>query len=76
MFNIDADAQDDRNASAIKISSLLANWPNNKSLVKGKSIFYSPKNRNEERETHINFINNIDIGNEKSNKKSNFSPKE
>ena len=44
--------------------------------MKGKSIFYPPKNRNEERETHINFINNIDIGNEKSNKKSNFSPKE
>ena len=54
----------------------MANWPNNESLVKGKSIFYPPKNRNKERETHVNFINNIDIANEKSNKKSNFSPKE
>ena len=54
----------------------MANWPNNESLVKGKSIFYPPENRNKERETHISFINNIDIANEKSNKKSNFSPKE
>ena len=29
-----------------------------------------------ELERHIKFINNIDIANEKSNKKSNFSPKE
>ena len=31
---------------------------------------------NKELETHISFINNIDITNEKSNKKSNSSPKE
>ena len=48
----------------------------NESLVKGKSMFYPPRNRNKELETHISFINNIDIANEKSNKKSNFSPKE
>ena len=54
----------------------MANWPNNESLVKGKSIFYPPENWNKERETHIDFINNIDIANGKSNKKSNFSPKE
>ena len=48
----------------------------NESLVQGKSIFYPPSNRNKELETHISFINNIDIANEKSNKKSNFSPKE
>ena len=39
-------------------------------------MFYPPRNRNKELETHISFINNIDIANEKSNKKSNFSPKE
>ena len=39
-------------------------------------MFYPPKNRNKELETHISLINNIDIANEKSNKKSNFSPKE
>ena len=51
--------------------------PKNESLVKGKSTFYPPRNRNnKELETHINFIINIDITNEKSNKKSNFSPKE
>ena len=48
----------------------------NESLVKGKSIFYAPRNRNKELETHISFINNIDFINEKSNKKSNLSPKE
>ena len=48
----------------------------NESLVQGKSMFYPPRNRNKELETHISFINNIDIANEKSNKKSNFSPKE
>ena len=48
----------------------------NESLVKGKSIFYPPRNRNKELETHNSFINNIVITNEKSNKKSNFSPKE
>ena len=37
----------------------------NESLVKGKSIFYSPRNRNKELETYISFINNII--NEKSN---------
>ena len=47
----------------------------NESLVQGKSMFYPPRNRNKELETHISFINNIDIANEKSNK-SNFSPKE
>ena len=54
----------------------MVNWPNNESLVKGKSIFYPPENWNKERETHTDFINNIDIANGKSNKKSNFSPKE
>ena len=39
-------------------------------------MFYPPKKRNKELETHISFIYNIDIINEKSNKKSNFSPKE
>ena len=39
-------------------------------------MFYPPRNRNKEIETHISFINSIDIANEKSNKKSNFSPKE
>ena len=39
-------------------------------------MFYPPRNRNRELETHISFINKIDIANEKSNKKSNFSPKE
>ena len=48
----------------------------NESLVQGKSMFYPLRNRNKELETHISFINNIDIANEKSNKKSNFSPKE
>ena len=48
----------------------------NESLIKGKSIFFPPRNRNEELETHISFINDIDIANEKSNKESNFSPKE
>ena len=48
----------------------------NESLVKGKPIFYPPRNRNKELETHISFTNNINIMNEKSNKKSNFSPKE
>ena len=48
----------------------------NESLVQGKSMFNPPRNRNKELETHISFINNIDIANEKSNKKSNFSPKE
>ena len=48
----------------------------NESLVQGKSMFYPPRNRNKELETHISFIHNIDIANEKSNKKSNFSPKE
>ena len=48
----------------------------NESLVQGKSIFYPPRNRNKELETHISFINNIDIANEKSNKKSNFSAKQ
>ena len=33
-------------------------------------------NRNKELEIHISFINNIYITNEKSNKKSNFLPKE
>ena len=36
----------------------------NKSLLKGKSIFYPPRNRNKELETHISFINNIDITND------------
>ena len=44
--------------------------------MKGKSNFYPPRNRNKELETHISFINNIDITNDKSNKKNNFSPKE
>ena len=48
----------------------------NESLVKGKSVFYPSRNRNKELETHISFINNIDIINEKSNKNSSFSPKE
>ena len=48
----------------------------NECLVQGKSMFYPPRNRNKELETHISFINNIDISNEKSKKKSNFSPKE
>ena len=39
-------------------------------------MFYPPRNRNKELETHISFINNIDIANDKSNKKSIFSPKE
>ena len=39
-------------------------------------MFYPPRNRNKELETHISFINNIDIANEKSNKKSNFSSEE
>ena len=46
------------------------------SLVKVKSNFFPPRNRNKELDTHISFINNIDITNKKSNKKSNFSPKE
>ena len=41
----------------------------NESLVKGKSMFYPPRNRNKELETHISFINNLDISNEKSKKK-------
>ena len=48
----------------------------NESLVQGKSMFDPARNRNKELETHISFINNIDIANEKSNKKGNFSPKE
>ena len=48
----------------------------NESLVKGQSIFYPPRNRNKELQTYINFINDTDITNEKSNKKSNFSSKE
>ena len=40
------------------------------------SIFYPPRNRNKELETHISFKNNINIINEKSNKKSNFPLKE
>ena len=48
----------------------------NQSQVKGKSNFYPPRNRNKELETYISFVNNIDITNEKSNKKNNFSPKE
>ena len=48
----------------------------NESLVKGKSVIYSSRNRNKKLETHISFVNNLDITNEKSNKKSNFSPKE
>ena len=48
----------------------------NESLVKGKSIFFPPRNRNKELEIHISFINDIDIANEKSNKENNFSPKE
>ena len=43
----------------------------NGSLVKRKSMFYPPKNKNKELETHINFINNIDIASKKYNKKSN-----
>ena len=39
-----------------------------KSLVRGKSMFYPQRNRNKELETHISFINNIDIANEKSKK--------
>ena len=42
----------------------------------GKSMSYPPRNRNKELDTHISFINNKNIANEKSNKKSNFSPKE
>ena len=45
------------------------------SLVKGKSNFYPPRNRIKELEKHISFKNNIDITDEKSNKKSNFPPK-
>ena len=48
----------------------------NESLVKIKSMFYPPRNTNKELETYISFVNDIDIANEKSNKKSNFSPKE
>ena len=39
-------------------------------------MFYPVRNGNKELETHISFINNIDIANENSNKKSNFSSKE
>ena len=35
-------------------------------------MFYPPRNRNKEIETHISFISSIDIANEKSNKKRNF----
>ena len=45
------------------------------SVVKVKSNFFPPRNRTE-LETHISLINNIDIANKKSNKKSNFSTKE
>ena len=48
----------------------------NESLLKGKSNFYHPRKTSKELETYVSFINNIDITNEKSNKKSNFSPKE
>ena len=48
----------------------------NESLVKGKSNFYHPRNRKMELETHISFISNIGITNEKSNKKSIFLPEE
>ena len=48
----------------------------NESLVKGKSMFYPSRNRNKELQTRITFINKLDISNEKSKKKSNFSPKE
>ena len=48
----------------------------NESLVQGNSNFYPPRNRNKELETHIRFMYNIDITNEKSNKNSYFSPKE
>ena len=51
-------------------------YQKNESLVKGKSNFYLPRNRNKEFESYISFINNIDTTNEKSNRKSNFSPKE
>ena len=39
-------------------------------------MFYPPRNRNKELETHISFINNINTDNEKSNKKRNFLPNE
>ena len=48
----------------------------NESLLQGKSNLYSPRNSNNKFEIRISFINNIDITNEKSNKKSNFAPKE
>ena len=48
----------------------------NESLVKDTSNFYHPSDRKTELESHISFINNIDITNKKSNKKSNFLPKE
>ena len=48
----------------------------NESLLQGKSNLYSPRNSNNKLEIRISFINNIDITNEKSNKKSNFAPKE
>ena len=38
--------------------------------------FEPAQNRNNGLERHISFMNNIDIANEKFNKKSNFSPKE
>ena len=38
------------------------------SLVKGKSNFYPPRNRNKGLDTDISFINNLDIANERSNK--------
>ena len=48
----------------------------NESLLQGKSNLYSPRNSNNKFEIRISFINNIDITNEKSNKKSNFAPNE
>ena len=48
----------------------------NESLVKGKLVFYLPRNRNTEMETHISVINNIDITSKEPNKKCNFSLKE
>ena len=38
--------------------NVTTNDQKNESLVQGKSMFYPPRNRNKELETHISFINN------------------
>ena len=47
-----------------------------KSLLKGKSSFNLPRNRNKELETQINFLNNLEIENKNISHKRNLSTRE